>query len=158
MREMRRKDRQLTEEEAMDVVRKGKYGVLATVGDDGKPYSVPLSYVLDEEKGALYFHGTAAGGQKMDNILANPSVCFTVVMDTEVLPAQFSTKYYSANVFGTAKVVEEEEEKKKALLLLVRKYAPDYEEQGRAYIERAIGAVAVVRLDVEQVTGKARKK
>lgn len=158
MREMRQKDRQLTEEEAMDVVRKGEYGVLATVGDDGKPYSVPLSYVLDEEKGALYFHGTAAGGQKMDNILANPSVCFTVVMDTEVLPAQFSTKYYSANVFGTAKVVEEEEEKKKALLLLVRKYAPDYEEQGRAYIERAIGAVAVVRLDVEQVTGKARKK
>lgn len=158
MREMRRKDRQFTEEEAMDVVRKGEYGVLATVGDDGKPYSVPLSYVLDEEKGALYFHGTAAGGQKMDNILANPSVCFTVVMDTEVLPAQFSTKYYSANVFGTAKVVEEEEEKKKALLLLVRKYAPDYEEQGRAYIERAIGAVAVVRLDVEQVTGKARKK
>ena len=158
MREMRRKDRQLTEEEALDVVRKGEYGVLATVGDDGKPYSVPLSYVLDEEKGALYFHGTAAGGQKMDNILANPSVCFTVVMDTEVLPAQFSTKYYSANVFGTAKVVEEEEEKKKALLLLVRKYAPDYEEQGRAYIERAIGAVAVVRLDVEQVTGKARKK
>lgn len=158
MREMRRKDRQLTEEEAMDVVRKGEYGVLATVGDDGKPYSVPLSYVLDEEKGALYFHGTAAGGQKMDNILANPSVCFTVVMDTKVLPAQFSTKYYSANVFGTAKVVEEEEEKKKALLLLVRKYAPDYEEQGRAYIERAIGAVAVVRLDVEQVTGKARKK
>lgn len=158
MREMRRKDRQLTEEEAMDVVRKGEYGVLATVGDDGKPYSVPLSYVLDEEKGALYFHGTAAGGQKMDNILANPSVCFTVVMDTEVLSAQFSTKYYSANVFGTAKVVEEEEEKKKALLLLVRKYAPDYEEQGRAYIERAIGAVAVVRLDVEQVTGKARKK
>ena len=41
MREMRRKDRQLTEEEAMDVVRKGEYGVLATVGDDGKPYSVP---------------------------------------------------------------------------------------------------------------------
>ena len=158
MREMRRKDRQLTEEEAMDVVRKGEYGVLATVGDDGRPYSVPLSYVLDEEKGALYFHGTAAGGQKMDNILANPSVCFTVVMNTEVLPAQFSTKYYSANVFGTAKVVEEEEEKKKALLLLVRKYAPDYEEQGRAYIKRAIRAVAVVRLDVEQVTGKARKK
>mgnify|MGYP005839003437 FL=1 len=158
MREMRRKDRQLTEEEAMDVVRKGEYGVLATVGEDGKPYSVPLSYVLDEEKRALYFHGTAAGGQRMDNILVNPSVCFTVVMDTEVLPAQFSTKYYSANVFGTAKVVEEEEEKKKALLLLVRKYAPDYEEQGRAYIERAIGSVAVVRLDIEQVTGKARKK
>ena len=158
MHEMRRKDRMLTEEEAMDVVRKGEYGVLSTVGEDGKPYAVPLSYVLDEEKKVIYFHGTAAGGQKMDNILANPSVCFTVVRNTEVLPSQFSTKYYSANVFGTAKVVVEEEEKKKALLLLVRKYAPDYEEQGRAYIDRAIRAVAVVRIDVEQVTGKARKK
>lgn len=98
MREMRRKDRMLTEEEAMDVVRKGEYGVLSTVGEDGKPYAVPLSYVLDEEKKAIYFHGTAAGGQKMDNILANPAVCFTVVMNTEVLPSQFSTKYYSANV------------------------------------------------------------
>ena len=75
-----------------------------------------------------------------------------------MLPSQFSTKYYSASVFGTAKVVEEEEEKKKALLLLVRKYSPDYEEQGRAYIDRAIRAVAVVRIDVECVTGKARKK
>lgn len=158
MHEMRRKDRMLTEEEAMDVVRKGEYGVLSTVGEDGKPYAVPLSYVLDEEKKAIYFHCTAAGGQKMDNILANPSVCFTVVRNTEVLPSQFSTKYYSANVFGTAKVVEGEEEKKKALLLLVRKYAPDFEEQGRAYMDRAIRAVSVVRIDVDCVTGKARKK
>ena len=92
MREMRLKDRMLTEEEAMDVVRKGEYGVLSTVGEDGKPYAVPLSYVLDEEKKVIYFHGTAAGGQKMDNILANPSVCFTVVRNTEVLSSQFSTK------------------------------------------------------------------
>ncbi len=158
MREMRLKDRMLTEEEAMDVVRKGEYGVLSTVGEDGKPYAVPLSYVLDEEKKVIYFHGTAAGGQKMDNILANPSVCFTVVRNTEVLPSQFSTKYYSASVFGPAKVVEEEEEKKKALLLLVRKYSPDYEEQGRAYIDRAIRAVSVVRIDVDRTTGKGRKE
>lgn len=63
MREMRLKDRMLTEEEAMDVVRKGEYGVLSTVGEDGKPYAVPLSYVLDEEKKVIYSHGTAAGGQ-----------------------------------------------------------------------------------------------
>lgn len=158
MREMRRKDRLLTEEEALDVLRKGEYGILGTVGEDGKPYAVPLSYVLDEEKKAIYFHCTAAGGQKIDNIMANPAVCFTVVMNTEVLPAQFSTKYYSANVFGTAKVVEGEKEKRDALLQIVLKYAPDFQEEGKNYIDRAIRAVTVVRIDVDCVTGKARKK
>lgn len=119
---------------------------------------MPLSYVLDEKKRAIYFHGTAAGGQKIDNIMANPAVCFTVVMNTEVLPAQFSTKYYSANVFGTAKVVEGEEEKRDALLQIVLKYAPDFQEEGKTYIDRAIRAVMVVRIDVEQITGKGKKE
>ena len=158
MREMRRKDRRLTEEEALDVLRKGEYGILGTVGEDGKPYSVPLSFVLDEEKKAIYFHCTAAGGQKIDNIMANPAVCFTVVMNTEVLPSEFSTKYYSANVFGTAKVVEEEGEKRDALFRIVLKYAPDFQKEGKTYIDRAIRAVTVVRIDMEQVTGKGRKK
>lgn len=158
MREMRRKDRLLTKEETLDVLKKGEYGILGTVGEDGKPYSVPLSFVMDEEKKAIYFHCTAAGGQKIDNIMANPAVCFTVVMNTEVLPAQFSTKYYSANVFGTAKVVEEDGEKRDALFQLVLKYAPDFQEEGKTYIDRAIRAVNVVRIDMEQITGKGRKK
>ena len=44
MREMRRQDRKLDQEEIMEILNMGEYGVLATVMDDGKTYSIPLSY------------------------------------------------------------------------------------------------------------------
>ena len=43
IREMRRKDREISEEEACQLLATGEYGVLSTVGSDGEPYGVPLS-------------------------------------------------------------------------------------------------------------------
>ena len=40
MREMRRQDRKLDPEGIMEILNMGEYGVLATVMDDGKPYSI----------------------------------------------------------------------------------------------------------------------
>jgi nitroimidazol reductase NimA-like FMN-containing flavoprotein (pyridoxamine 5'-phosphate oxidase superfamily) len=41
---IRRKDRALSEEEAFKILKAGEYGVLSTVGEDGYPYGVPVSY------------------------------------------------------------------------------------------------------------------
>lgn len=49
MREMRRQDRKLESEEILEILSNGEYGVLATATDEGKPYSIPLSYVFDKE-------------------------------------------------------------------------------------------------------------
>ena len=57
--EMRRKDRELKEEEAYAVLREGGDGVLATLGEDGYPYAVPMNHVLAD--GALYLHSALAG-------------------------------------------------------------------------------------------------
>jgi nitroimidazol reductase NimA-like FMN-containing flavoprotein (pyridoxamine 5'-phosphate oxidase superfamily) len=40
---MRRKDRELSAEEAGRILAKGEFGVLSTVGTDGQPYGIPLS-------------------------------------------------------------------------------------------------------------------
>ena len=47
MREMRRKDRLLDSADAVEILKNGEYGVLATVTEDGSPYSVPMSYACD---------------------------------------------------------------------------------------------------------------
>ena len=47
-REMRRKNQKLSDQESIAVLQKGTSGVLAVLGDDGYPYTVPLSYVYDE--------------------------------------------------------------------------------------------------------------
>lgn len=43
---MRRKDRELTQDTAREILAKGKYGVMALAGADGYPYAVPLHYAL----------------------------------------------------------------------------------------------------------------
>ena len=65
MKEMRRKDRAITEEDARALLNKAEYGVLSTVTEDGKPYGVPLNFCVIDC--CLYFH-CADEGQKIDNI------------------------------------------------------------------------------------------
>lgn len=43
---MRRSGRQLGEVEAREILARGAYGVLSTVGPDVAPYGVPLSYCV----------------------------------------------------------------------------------------------------------------
>ena len=122
-----------------------------TVGDiEGQPYGVPLNYVYTNE--AIYFH-CALAGHKIDNIESNPKVSFCVVGDTEVLPAIFSTSYVSTVVFGVASVVEGEE-RYDGLIALLEKYSPDYLEEGKKYIEKLDTVTKVIKLDIQQISGK----
>ena len=43
-REIRLKDRIVNGEKAIEIITKGSYGVLSTIGEDGYPYGVPLNY------------------------------------------------------------------------------------------------------------------
>lgn len=85
LKEMRRKEKQLTTEETIATLNKGEYGILSTIGSDGKPYGVPINYVYHEN---IYFHGTMTG-LKLDNIENNCNVSFCVVIDIELLLLAF---------------------------------------------------------------------
>ena len=151
---MRRNDRELREVSELEaILQAGEYGVLATNGLHGYPYAVPLSYVY--LNGKLYFHG-APEGSKLNNIRADERVSFCVVGHTCILPAKFSTQYESVIVFGRAGEAGAEE-KQAALTALVAKYSPEYREQGQSYIGRVLDKTLVLRLDIEHMTGKARR-
>ncbi|MBR3430338.1 MAG: pyridoxamine 5'-phosphate oxidase family protein [Clostridia bacterium] len=158
MREMRRRDRQLTEAETMEIIQRGEYGVLCTVTPEGLPYGVPISYALDEGANIIYFHGTIQEGQKTDNLAHQPQACLTIVLQTELMPEKFATKYWSANAFGLVSNVSDEAEKRHGLKCILKKYAHDYMEQGEKYIDSAIGRARVMKMTIQSVTGKARKK
>ncbi|MBP2635240.1 MAG: putative flavin-nucleotide-binding protein [Firmicutes bacterium] len=151
-REMRRSDRQCTKDQAITILEKCEYGVLSTVSQDGYPYGVPLSYVFKDSQ--VYFH-SATTGHKLEHIESNPKVSFCVVGDKQTLPEKFSTSYESVIVFGQASEVVGEE-KKAALLELVAKYSPDYLEKGKQYIENSGDKTTVIKITVEQITGKVR--
>ncbi len=153
MRPLRRTDRALPIEEARQLLALGEFGVLASADTSGQPYATPLSYVLLGD--SLYFH-CAREGRKLDNLTANARVCFCVVGRTEVLPAEFATRYESVLVSGTAREVRGAE-KLAALRALAAKYSPDHPEDGERYIERHQAATRVIRIIIEAVSGKARR-
>jgi len=154
-RKMRRIDKSMGNEAALELLHKGGYGVLSTVGSDGYPYGVPISYACKDD--AIYFH-CATEGQKLDNIEENSKVSFCVIGDTEVIPEKFSTNYESVIVFGNANIIANVDEKKSALLAIVEKYSPNYTESGKKYISNDFGKTKVIKMNIEHITGKKAKE
>ena len=152
--EIRRQDRKISLEESIDLLQKGEYGVLSMCSLENEGYGLPLSYVYDD--GKIYFH-CATEGTKLEYIKNNNKVSFCVVGHTQVLPEKFSTIYHSAIAFGTIAEAKGEE-KQKALELLLKKYSPDFMEAGISYIDKLFDKTNVLRLSVEEISGKARKQ
>lgn len=153
MDQMRRNDRQMADDKALQLLTGAEYGILTTIGEDGYPYGVPISFAYRE--GYLYFH-CATEGKKLRNIAFNPKIQFVVVGDTEVLDSKFSTNYESVMAFGLAEEICEPDEKIKALMLLVEKYSPGFEMPGEAYAKRSGHQTRIIRMKIEHITGKER--
>lgn len=152
-RPIRRSERALANEQAADILQKGEYGVLSTVSPDGQPYGVPVSFAYANN--ALYFH-CAVEGHKLDNLAFNPRVSFCVVGGTEVLPDKFATRYESAIVFGKAFELTGNE-KRSALIELLKKYSADFLEKGERYVDSDIDKTKVFKIEIESLSGKARR-
>lgn len=152
-KEMRRKDRELKIDEIIEILKNNSYGVLSTVSENGYPYGVPISYVYFNN--SIFFH-CAVNGHKLDNISNNSKVSFCVVGRTHILPDKFSTEYESAIVFGNAIEVSNDE-KNLALLEIINKYSADFIEQGKEYIKNASNATKVIKINIEHMSGKARR-
>ena len=154
LREMRRQDRKMDDSQVEDVLRRGEYGVLASVGASNYPYAIPYSYALMD--GCIYIHCANAASHSRENMAHNPTVCFTVVGDTEVLPSKFATCYESVVVFGHATEVTEPVRKECALKALLEKYCREHVERGQKYLEAKRDAVSVMEITPIKITGKTR--
>lgn len=153
-RKIRRVDRAISESEAVEILQKGEYGILSTASIDGQPYGVPVSYTYQGD--AIYFH-CAVEGHRVDNLRGNNKVSFCVVGKTEVMPEKFGTKYESAIVFGKAFEVTDDE-KHNGLFEILKKYSPEFIEEGLRYVESAAGKTRVYKIVIESMTGKSRKQ
>lgn len=152
-REMRRKDRAMTKEDVKKLLETAQVGTLATISEDNTPYVVPMNFVYSRE--VIYLH-SAVEGKKLDNIITNNNICFNVMDAVELLPAAFATKYKSAIVFGKIIMVKDREEKRQGLIAMIQKYSPAFYESGLQYIDNAFENTKVFKIEVSNITGKAR--
>ena len=145
---MRRRDRAITTEDALRVIKAAHFAVLATVGSDGRPYAVPVNAAYCN--GVLYFHGTEQKSRKADNIAANPAVALTFVAYEKRLAEERTVDYASA-------VVTDETERQKAFLAICEAHAAGPSpEKHLAYVRREGDAAALWRVTIHSLSGKSR--
>jgi len=157
---MRRSDRQQDLDFSLAVIDRCSHGTVAFSTGDEMPYCIPLSLVRVDN--SLYFH-CAAEGTKIRLLRKNPRVCVSfVAQDAPGLeePHNFTTFYQSAVATGTAHEVTEDEEKIAALRALCEKTTPSFmtPERFDAAIRSALSITAVWRIDMEEITGKAKRR
>ena len=151
-REMRRKKQALSREESLQVLRRGTSGVLAVSGDGGYPYAVPLSYVCDGDK--IFFH-CARMGHKLDAIARNEKVSFCVIDQDQIVQEEYTSYFRSVIVFGRARILQDDGERRRALGLLAARYSPDQAQAQRLHaVEKELGAVCMLELAIEHMSGK----
>lgn len=152
---MRRSDRQLTDEETLQLFRDAEYGVLSVTDENNMPYGVPMSFALSDN--VIYFHCSAVGGKRISGIRHDPNACFTVIGDTKLLPQKFTTLYMSGIAYGKIEIISDDTEKQKGIEAILQKYSPDHIENGMKYIASALDKIYVLKLEIEKITGKGRK-
>jgi uncharacterized protein len=114
------------------------------------PYVIPLCFGYCQ--GAIYIH-TAKEGRKLEILSKNNKVCFEVDIDQEVIQSQdhCNMRYRSVIGFGTASIVEEKDEKVWALDLIMR----HYHQEPSAYSETTRDRTVIIKVKIEEMTGKA---
>lgn len=149
-RKMRRFKQQLTEDEAVKILKNCKSGVLAVNGDDGYPYTVPLNFVYTDSK--IYFH-CAKSGHKLDAIKNNSKVSFCVIAEDKVDSEKLTTLFKSVIIFGKAKIMENEAEIKSVMTAFGLKYSNDINAVEKE-IQREWNGLCCVEIEIEHITGK----
>ncbi|MCL2007571.1 MAG: pyridoxamine 5'-phosphate oxidase family protein [Treponema sp.] len=154
MKPMRRKDREIPRDEALAVVDKCAFSIMATINPDGSPYCIPLSIARDGDH--LYFH-CAYEGHKVDNLNHSNRVCISCVGEVKPYPGDFSLFYESAVINGTATEVTDREEKLRALRLISERFTPDHMSAFDEYVGGMIEKTMVYRVHIDEISGKARR-
>ena len=157
-REMRRIRQQISLEECAEILRRATSGVLGLHGDDGYPYTVPVSFVYQEGGtglGIIGFH-CAKTGHKIDAIRRDNKVSFTVIDRDEVMPRERTTKFSRVIAFGRARILEDEAEMRRAANAIGAKYSKGFEDLYMQETEDTIrkGRLCCVEITIEHMTGK----
>jgi hypothetical protein len=151
---MRKAEREIRDEAEVLAIMSEALVCRLGLSDEGTPYVVPMNFGLGEK--CLYLH-CAGEGRKLDILRRNDRVCFEMDLLREIKRSPtacgWGACYRSVIGFGRAVLVENPHEKKAALDRIMEHYgvcAPF------SYADETIAKTAIIRIDIESVTGKRR--
>lgn len=149
---MYRKDKEIADRETIESILREAPIIRIGMADSGMPYVLPMNFAFGE--GCIYLH-SAYHGLKMDILRRSPHVCFEADIDLGTIPGdtvcRWGFRYRSVIGFGQAIFVDDPGEKRAALQRIVEKYSGI---SPGDFSEEKLQGVAIIRIDIESMTGK----
>jgi len=155
-RELARKNKQISMEECVEILKQEKRGVLSVLGDEDYPYGMPMNHWYDEENGIVWFH-CGKVGHRLDALRRHDKVSFCVYDQGYREEGDWALNIRSVIVFGRMEIVDDMDTIVDVTTRLSHKFTLD-----DAYIQKEIQQSAkgtlLLRLVPEHICGKRIKE
>lgn len=156
LRDLVRKNKQITEAECVELLTNETRGVLSVNGDDGYPYAMPMNHFYNAEDGCIYFH-CGKEGHRVDSLKKSDKVSFCVCEQGHREDGDWAYNVRSVIVFGKIEIIDDIDEVTRIARELCYKFTRD-----EAYIQNEIRQYAkttlLLKLIPEHICGKRVKE
>ncbi|MCK4278961.1 MAG: pyridoxamine 5'-phosphate oxidase family protein [Candidatus Thorarchaeota archaeon] len=158
MREIRRRERAITERnEMVEILESVKYVTIAMCADS-MPYLVTLSHGYDRERHCIYFH-CAKEGKKIGILNSNSIVWGQALLDKGYVQGDCDHFFATVQFKGRVTFIDSLVEKKHALRVMIECLEDNPSKVIAAKIkDSAVQELGIGRIDIEYLSGKKAEK
>lgn len=151
-RELIRKNKQLSMEECVQVLKSETRGVLSVLGDGDYPYGMPMNHWYNEEDGKIYFH-CGNIGHRLDALKKHDKVSFCTYDKGYRNEGEWAWNVKSVIVFGKIEILDEMDKIIEITTKLSYKFTQD-DEYIKREIENCGHRTLLLQLTPEHICGK----
>jgi nitroimidazol reductase NimA-like FMN-containing flavoprotein (pyridoxamine 5'-phosphate oxidase superfamily) len=151
-RELVRKNKQLSNESCIELLKTETRGVLSVLGDDDYPYGMPMNFWYNEEDGNIYFH-CGNIGHRLEALQKHNKVSFCVFDQGYKEENEWAYKVKSVIIFGKIEIIDDMEQITDIVTKLSYRFVQDDEyikEEIRLHGHRTL----LMKLTPEHMCGK----
>ena len=151
-RELIRRNKKISMEECLHILKTEKRGVLSVNGDNDYPYGMPMNHWYNEEDGKIYFH-CGKVGHRLDAQKKDSKVSFCTYNEGYRNQGEWALNVKSVIVFGKIEIVDELDRIIDITKKLSYKFTHD-DEYINAEIEQHVHRTLLLVLTPEHICGK----
>ena len=155
-RELTRKNKAITQEECVELLKTERRGVLSVNGEDGYPYGMPMNHYYHPADGCIYFH-CGKSGHRLDALQKSSKVSFCVCEQGTREAGDWALTVRSVVAFGEMEILSDPDLIREIATALSRKFTDD-----EGYIQNEIALYGkntlLLKLTPAHICGKRVKE
>lgn len=151
-RELLRKNKMISMQECVQILKNETRGVLSVIGDNDYPYGMPMNHWYNEEDGKIYFH-CGKQGHRLDALRKCDKVSFCTYDKGYKNEGEWAWNVKSVIVFGKMEIIDDMDKIIDITTKLSYKFIQD-DEHIRKEIEMYGHETLLLQLTPEHICGK----